>query len=88
MEARTRPGQSAELSNEAHLPPNCGHGDPSLTPEGGRHMVLRKDKVEIGNSCAGINRHAAEDERALRERGSDPLDPEFCAGHREVHGEA
>ncbi len=26
--------------------------------------------------------------RVLRERGSDPLGPEFCAGHREVHSEA
>src|SRR5712692_4503648 len=26
------------------------HRDPSLTPEGGRRMVLRRGKVEIGNS--------------------------------------
>jgi len=45
-------------------------------------------EIQIGNSCAGINRHAAEDERSLRERGSDPLGLEFCVGHREVHGEA
>jgi hypothetical protein len=38
--------------------------------------------------CAGINRHEAEEEEALRERTSDPLGPEFCAGHREVYGEA
>ena len=25
---------------------------------------------------------------SLRERTSDPLDPEFCVGHREVHDEA
>ena len=30
--------------------PTCGQGDLGLTPEGGRHMVLRKDEVEIGNS--------------------------------------
>ena len=29
--------------------------------------------------CAGINRHEVEDERALRERSSDPLGPESCA---------
>src|SRR5260370_14251845 len=29
--------------------------------------------------CAGVNRHEAEDERALRERSSDPLGPESCA---------
>src|SRR5207244_2783764 len=28
--------------------------------------------------CAGINRHEVEDERALRERSSDPLGPESC----------
>ncbi len=33
--------------------------------------------------CAGINRHEAEDERALRERISEPLGPEFCAVLRE-----
>jgi len=33
--------------------------------------------------CAGINRHEAEDERALRERSSDPLGPESCTPHRE-----
>ena len=38
--------------------------------------------------CAGINRHEAEDERALRERSSDPLGLESCAGYREVLSEA
>jgi hypothetical protein len=37
---------------------------------------------------AGINRHEAGNERFLRERSSEPLGPEFCAVHREVHGEA
>jgi hypothetical protein len=37
---------------------------------------------------AGINRQEAEDERSSRERSSDPLGPEFCAEHREVHSEA
>jgi hypothetical protein len=38
--------------------------------------------------CAGLNRHEAEEEEASRERTSDPLGPEFCGGHREVHDEA
>jgi hypothetical protein len=38
--------------------------------------------------CAGLNRHEAEEEEASRERTSDPLGPEFCVGHREVHDEA
>ena len=38
--------------------------------------------------CAGINRHEVEDERASRERSSDPLGLESCAGYREVFGEA
>ena len=59
----------------------------NLTREGSRHMVLRTDRVEIGNSCAGINRHEVENARISRERASDPLGPEFCAGHREVHSE-
>jgi len=38
--------------------------------------------------CAGLNRYEAENAKFLRERISDLLGPEFCAGHREVHGEA
>jgi len=38
--------------------------------------------------CAGLNRHEAENAKFLRERTSDLLGPEVCAGHREVHGEA
>jgi hypothetical protein len=38
--------------------------------------------------CAGLNRHEAEEEEASRERTSDPLGPEFCVRHREVHDEA
>jgi hypothetical protein len=45
-------------------------------------------EVHNGNSCAGINRHEVENARVSRERGSDPLGLEFCAGHREVHSEA
>jgi putative transposase len=38
--------------------------------------------------CAGMNRHGVEDARASRERSSDPLGPEFCAGRCEVSSEA
>ena len=38
--------------------------------------------------CAGLNRHVVEDERASRERSSDPFGPEFCTGHCEVLSEA
>ena len=38
--------------------------------------------------CAGMNRYGVEDERASRERTSDPLGPEFCAGRCEVSSEA
>ena len=38
--------------------------------------------------CAGLNRHEAEEEESSRERTSDPLGPEFCVGHREVHDES
>ena len=47
--ARSRP-VSGKLSNEPRLPPNRGQGDLSLTREGGRHIVLRKDEVEFRNS--------------------------------------
>jgi transposase len=48
-------------------------------------LIVWKKEVRL---CAGINRHEAENERVLRERSSDPLGPEFCAGYREVHSEA
>ncbi len=60
----------------------------SLTRQGRRRRLLGENGVEIGNSSAGINRHEVENARVLRERGSDPLGPEFCAGHCEVHSEA
>jgi hypothetical protein len=49
---RREPDQASQRNcqNEPHLAPNCGHGDPSLTPEGGWNRVLRRDKVVIGNS--------------------------------------
>jgi hypothetical protein len=36
----------------------------------------------------GINRRGVEDERALLERISEPLGPEFCTAHREMRSEA
>ena len=38
--------------------------------------------------CAGINRHGVEDERASRERISNPFGPEFCTGRCEASSEA
>src|SRR5437773_10531886 len=42
----------------------------------------RRDKISVVVTspllCAGINRHEVEDERALRERSSDPLGSESC----------
>jgi len=37
---------------------------------------------------AGINRQEAENVNFSRERISDPLGPEFCAGRREMSSEA
>jgi len=54
--------------------------------------LLRKRCISMSalspSQCAGINRHEAGNARVLRERSSEPLGPEFCVGHREVHGEA
>ena len=55
---------------------------PSLL--GAREPTLSWNQLQ----CAGLNRLEAEDERALRERSSDPLGPEFCAGRCEVSSEA
>jgi hypothetical protein len=43
---------------------------------------------QIGNVCARINRHEAENARVSRERASDPLDSECGAGRCEVSREA
>ena len=44
-------------------------------------MGLANESVGAKNGamCAGINRQEVEDERASRERTSDPLGPESCA---------
>jgi hypothetical protein len=39
-------------------------------------------------SCRSCEQYEAEEEETLQRRSSDPLWPEFCVGHREVHGEA
>ncbi len=55
------------------------------TSEVGQNLQLsNKSRLQ----CAGLNRHEAEEEEASREKTSDPLGPEFCVGHREVHDEA
>src|SRR5713226_5409070 len=48
---------------------SCGVGLPH------KELVGEKSRLQ----CAGVNRHEVEDERALRERSSDPLGPESCA---------
>jgi len=42
------------------------------------HFIMILDVISP-LQCAGINRHEGEDERALRERSSDPLGLESCA---------
>jgi len=44
-------------------------------PRRARNLLQNRD------FSAGLNRHVVEDERALRERNSDPLGPEFWVGH-------
>ena len=40
-------GESAkETLDEYHLPPNASQGDANLTPNGGGHMVLKKDGLK------------------------------------------
>ena len=46
-----------------------------------------RDDMRSNVVCAGINRQEAEGENPLRERSSDPLGPEFCAGRRETNSE-
>jgi transposase len=63
-------------------------GRPSIPPEKLLRALLlqalytlRSERLlmeQLDYKCAGINRSEAEDERALRERSSDPLGLEFC----------
>ncbi len=64
-------------------------GRPSIPPEKLLRALLlqvfytlRSERMlmePLNYKCAGISRSEAEDERALRERSSDPLGLEFCA---------
>jgi acyl dehydratase len=47
-----------------------------------------KGLAASGWYTAGINRYGVEDARALRERNSEPLGPEFCSGRCEATAEA
>ncbi len=61
------------------------------TPERDTANLIAREEPRTSkrrSGSAGINRQEAEDERSSRERSSDPLGPEFCVGHREVHSEA
>lgn len=39
--------------------PNCGRGDPRLTPEAGRHRVLHEDKIDgLSQPATGVNNNS------------------------------
>ncbi len=46
----TPQGGHRNCQNEPGFPPHRGHGDVSLAQEGGLRTIVRKGKVEIGNS--------------------------------------
>jgi hypothetical protein len=77
-----------DLARNGHLEsraPRRNSGFEAVLPDGDIEFEPRQRNLWV---CAGMNRHGAEDERALRERSSDPLGPEFCAGRCEVSSEA
>ena len=51
-------------------------------------FVRLKPGETVGWQCAGINRHAVEDARALQGRSSEPPGLESCGGSREAVVEA
>ena len=51
-------------------------------------FVRLKPGETVGWQCAGINRHAVEDARALQGRSSEPPGLESCGGSREAAVEA
>jgi hypothetical protein len=46
--------QVSETAKRAAMRPEGGYVDLNLTREGSRHMVLRRDRVEIGNSAYSL----------------------------------
>jgi hypothetical protein len=84
-----KPTPDTDVSNEALEPRLVGWAPDSC----GAHMPICPTSEVMATDtgplqCAGINRHEAEDESSLRERSSDPVGLESCAGYREVHSEA
>ena len=65
-----------------------GRGESRVTHPPGGYRYCACSRLYSPLQCAGLNRLEAEEEEASRERTSDPLGPEFCVGHREVHDEA
>jgi len=61
---------------------------PARTVRNKRLSWTRVWRIHRCSQCAGMNRHEAEDESSSRERSSDPLGLESCAGYREIFGEA
>ena len=77
-------GSNSPLSwpkvSAAGFSPGCSFGGLALRRSSER--ITSKRKLTVVNSpsqCAGLNRHEVGDERASRERTSDPLGPESCA---------
>ncbi len=56
LEAGDRPDKSTECPNRAAMPPRRGHGDVSYAQEGDWRMIVRKAKVEIGNSGLSLEK--------------------------------
>ena len=65
--------------------PALGNKSDESTRRSGEIVVVNR---KSSSRSAGINQLGAEVARALRERSSKPLGPEFCTKHREVLGEA
>ncbi len=81
-------GGVIDVVTEKNVISLSGSLDIGCTHEGTRivnpQVIVAKSPLQ----CAGINRLEVEDERALRERSSDPSRPRVLRCYREGHSEA
>src|SRR6516165_12748666 len=96
-ESALEPHQTGKAQGRKTKTPNRTMGNPAVRDYRGAsgNVVMAEmgthpatERARLVTLCAGINRHEVENARVLRARISDPLGPEFCVGHREVHDEA
>ena len=91
LDINQRSGKTITLSKGTSASALTGKVCPDLQKQKPKSLDTADVVRDVEKSrlqCAGLNRLEVEDESSLRERSSDPLGLESCAGYREVLSEA